>query len=120
MSQACFGTTSAAYIAWQKRTEFLSTPAQPSWYGLALVIYACLQVFVATLGAELFLARTAIVFTIIGAVWFLGGTERLRVMAFPLFLLFFMVPIPALIYNLITFPLQLLASRAAEWALMFI
>ncbi len=120
MSHGFFVPILAAYIAWQKRTEFLSTPAQPSWWGLALVIYAGLQVFVATLGAELFLARTAIVFSIIGAVWFLGGTERLRVMAFPLFLLFFMVPIPAIIYNLITFPLQLLASRSAEWALMLI
>ena len=72
------------------------------------------------LGAELFLARTAIVLSIIGATWFLGGTERLRVLAFPLFLLFFMVPIPAIIYNQITFPLQLLASRSAEWALMMI
>jgi exosortase len=41
-------------------------------------------------------------------------------MAFPLFLLFFMLPIPAIIYNQITFPLQLLASRLAEWSLMFI
>jgi len=75
---------------------------------------------VATLGAELFLARTAIVLSIIGAVWFLGGTQRLKILGFPLFLLFFMVPIPAIIYNQITFPLQLLASRAAEWALMLI
>src|SRR5258707_2120838 len=120
MSQGFFVPILAGYIAWQKRTEFLITPAKANWWGLALVVYAGLQVFVATLGAELFLARTAIVFSVIGAVWFLGGTERLRVMAFPLFLLFFMVPIPAIIYNQITFPLQLLASRSAEWALMLI
>ena len=54
-------------------------------------------------------------FSIIGAVWFLNGTHRLRVMAFPLFLLFFMVPIPAIVYNQITFPLQLLASRTAGY-----
>jgi exosortase len=120
MSHGFFVPILAAYIAWQKRTEFLKTPAKPNWWGAALVIYAGLQVFLATLGAELFLARIAIVFSIIGSVWFLGGTERLRVMAFPLFLLFFMVPIPAIIYNQITFPLQLLASRLAEWALMTI
>ena len=120
MSHGFFVPILAAYIAWQNRTEFLHTPAKPSWWGAPLAIYAGLQLFLATLGAELFLARTAIVLSIIGAVWFLGGTERLRVAAFPLFLLFFMVPIPAIIYNQITFPLQLLASRLAEWALMTI
>ena len=47
----------------------------------------------------------------------LGGTLMLRKLFFPLFLLFFMVPIPAVIYNRITFPLQLLASRLAGDAL---
>jgi len=51
------------------------------------------------------------------AVWLLGGTRILRKLAFPLFLCFFMVPIPAVIYNSITFPLQILASRLAEHAL---
>jgi len=55
--------------------------------------------------------------TIIGAVWLMGGTLMLRKMAFPLFLLFFMVPIPTVIYNQITFPLQILASRLADGAL---
>src|SRR5258708_37939557 len=109
MSHGFFVPILAAYIAWQKRTEFLITPAKANWWGLALVIYAGVQVFVATLGAELFLARTAIVFSIIGSVWFLGGTERLRVMAFPMFLLFFMVPNPAIILHQIMFPLQLVS-----------
>src|SRR5579863_4258253 len=117
MGHGFFVPVLAGYIAWQKRDEFLAEPAKPSWLGLALVFYAALQLCIATLGAELFLARTALVLSIIGAVWFLGGVKRLRVMAFPLFLLFFMVPIPAILYNQITFPLQLLASRAAEWAL---
>jgi exosortase len=37
--------------------------------------------------------------------------------AFPLCLLFLMIPIPAVIYNQITFPLQILASRLAAGAL---
>lgn len=120
MGHGFFVPILAAYIAWQKKDEFLAQPAKPNWLGLLLVIYAGLQLCVATLGAELFLARTAIILSIIGAVLFLGGTRRLRVMAFPLFLLFFMVPIPAILYNQITFPLQLLATRVAEWALMVV
>ena len=69
--------------------------------------------YIGTLGAELFLARTAFVEAIIGTVLFLGGTYAIRVMAFPLLLLFFMIPIPAVIYNRITFPLQLFASEVA-------
>ena len=120
MGHGFFVPVLAAYIAWQERDAFLAVPAKPNWWGLALVVYAAIQLCVATLGAELFLQRTAIVLSIIGAVWFLGGTRRLRVVGFPLFLLFFMIPIPAILYNQITFPLQLLASRAAEWSLMLL
>jgi exosortase len=38
-------------------------------------------------------------------------------MIFPLFLLCFMIPIPEIIYNQITFPLQMFASQVAEWGL---
>ncbi len=120
MGHGFFVPILAAYIAWQKRDEFFAQPAKPNWLGMALVVYAGLQLCIATLGAELFLARTAIILSIIGSVLFLGGTRRLRVMAFPLFLLFFMVPIPGVVYNQITFPLQLLATRVAEWALMVV
>jgi exosortase len=41
----------------------------------------------------------------------------LRLLAFPVLLLFLMVPLPAIIFNQIAFPLQLLASRAGEAAL---
>jgi len=120
MGHGFFVPVLAAYIAWQSREEFLATPAKRNWWGFALVVYAGIQLLLATMGAELFLARTAIVFSIIGATWFVNGTQRLRVFTFPLLLLFFMVPIPAIVYNRITFPLQLLASRAAEFGLMTI
>jgi len=47
----------------------------------------------------------------------LGGTPLLKKLAFPLFLLCFMVPLPALIFNSLTFPLQILASKLADVAL---
>jgi exosortase len=55
--------------------------------------------------------------TLIGIVWTLGGTFLLKKLAFPLFLLFFMVPIPSVIYSAATFKLQILASQLADFAL---
>jgi exosortase len=120
MGHGFFVPVLAAYIAWQKRADILAAFGKPNGWGLALVIYAALQLMIATLGAEIFLARTAFVFAVIGSVLYLGGTAMVRAMAFPLFLLFFMIPIPAILYNMITFPLQLLASQMAEFTLMFI
>ena len=67
-----------------------------------------------------FIARTAFLVSLVGAVLFLGGTRTLKILAFPLFLLVFMFPIPAIIYARITLPLQLFASSVAETVLNFI
>ncbi|MCC6857618.1 MAG: exosortase [Bryobacterales bacterium] len=113
MGHGFFVPVVALYIVWQKRDRLAALTPRPNWWGLALVIYAAVQLHIATLGAELFLARTAFVFSIFGAVLFLGGTAYLRTLLFPLCLLFLMVPIPAVIFNRVTFPLQLLASDVA-------
>jgi exosortase len=103
----------AAWIAWRKREELRHIRPKPTWWGIAFVMLGAFQLYLATLGAELFLARTAFVISVIGIVLLLGGLDYVRVLAFPIFLLFFMVPIPAILYNRITFPLQILASQAA-------
>lgn len=120
MGHGFFVPAIAAYIAWQRRDELLGRELKPNWFGLVIVLFAALQLWIGTLGAELFLARTAFVEAIIGTVLFLGGFYALRVLAFPLALLFLMVPIPAVIYNQITFPLQLFASQVAAFVLELI
>jgi exosortase len=113
MSHGFFVPLVFALIIWQRREELAAIKPRPNWWGLVLVLYGTAQLYIATLGAELFLERTAFVITAFGIVLTLGGPLLLRKMLFPLFLLFFMVPIPAVLYNQITFPLQLLASRLA-------
>ena len=117
MGHGFFVPLVAGFIVWQKRAELLTLKPAPNWWGLAVVLYGGLQLWIATLGAELFLARTAFVISVIGIVLLLGGTAWVRALAFPLFLLFFMIPIPTVVYNSITFPLQLLASRVSTQAL---
>jgi exosortase len=117
MGHGFFVPVVAGFIVWQNRRELLALTPSPNWWGLAVVLYGALQLYIATLGAELFLARTAFVISVIGIVLLLGGTAYVRLLAFPLFLLFFMVPIPAVVYTSITFPLQILASRVSTDAL---
>jgi len=117
MGHGFFVPLVAGYIVWQKRDELAAIPAQTNWWGLSLVLLGAVQSIVATLGVELFLGRTALIVTLTGVIWMVGGAQMLKKLAFPLFLLCFMVPIPAVIFNKITFPLQILASQLADGAL---
>jgi exosortase len=104
----------AGYIAWQRRDRLMELKWEPAWWGVGVMLWGILQSYVGALGAELFLQRSAFLITLVGLLLVLGGVELVRTLAFPLLLLPFMIPIPAVLYNQITFPLQLFASSAAE------
>jgi exosortase len=117
MGHGFFVPVIAAFIVWQRRNELAAIKPQPNLWGLLVIAWGAIQLLIATLGAELFTARMSFVITIIGVVWTLGGTLMLKKLAFPLFLLFFMLPIPSVIYSAATFKLQILASQLADNAL---
>ncbi len=102
------------YIAWQRRDHLTSLTWKPAWWGVALLVWGGVQAYIGLLGAELFLQRTAFLISLVGLLLVLGGKALVRELLFPLLLLPFMIPIPTVIYNQITFPLQLFASRVAE------
>jgi len=118
MGHGFFVPLASGYILWLRRDELAAIPLRPNRWGLLIIFWGMCQLLLATLGSELFLARTAFVISGIGVVFSLGGLEFLRRTFFALFLLFFMIPIPAVIYNSLTFPLQILASRLAEGSLV--
>lgn len=51
---------------------------------------------------------------IAGAVWYFLGTEFLRVLAFPIAYLLFMIPIPGGFTEVVSFPLRLLATSGSK------
>jgi exosortase len=114
MGHGFFVPVISGFIIWQRRQELLALKTRPCWWGLPVVLFGGLVLVVATLGVEVFLGRAAFVMTVIGTVWLLGGTLLLRKILFPLLLLFLMIPIPEIVYNRITFPLQIMASQFAE------
>src|SRR5665213_459658 len=117
VSHGFFVPLVAGYIAWQRREKLLSMEWKPAWWGIALLVWAGLQAYLGMLGAELFLQRTAFLISLVAMLLILGGTGLVRELAFPLLLLPFMIPLPTVVYNQITFPLQLFASAVAEKSL---
>ncbi len=120
MGHGFFVPVVAGYIAWQRRDELAALKPPPNWWGLVVLAWGAAQLYFATLGAELFLARTAFIISLAGLILLTAGVRAFKILAFPIFLLFFMVPIPTIIYTQITFKFQLLASRLAEAALSFL
>lgn len=114
MGHGFFVPVVAGYIIWRRREELMAARPETNYWGLLVVLWGAVQFMLGTLGANIFLARTAFLVSLIGAIWYLGGTKVLKVLAFPLALLWFMIPIPAIIYARITLPLQLFASTVAE------
>lgn len=105
----------ALYFAWERRDAITSAPQRPSMLGLVVVAASLFLLIAGLLGAELFLSRVSIIGTIAGAVLFLFGWPMLRILIFPLAFMLLMVPLPAIIFNKIAFPLQLLASHVGEY-----
>ena len=103
----------SAYLIWQRRDKLAEVARRPSNWGILLVLGSMGLLFLGSLGAELFLSRISIIGTICGLIVYFSGWRLLRAMAFPLAFLLFAIPIPALIYNEIVFPLQGIASRFA-------
>lgn len=120
MGHGFFVPLVAGYIVWLRREDLLRLELKPSLWGMAVVALAGLQLIAATLGVEFFLARTSFVLALAGILLTLGGGVLLRALAFPLALLLFMIPLPAIVFSQITFPLQMIASAFAEHALSLI
>jgi len=106
----------AILVAWQRRAAFARARASAESHSLGLgVVIAGLVLYLAgVLGADIFITRLSFVCVVVGAIWFLAGGAATRVMAAPLLFLLIAIPLPALIVNAVTLPLQLVASRLAE------
>jgi exosortase len=116
-SHGFFVVPLAAFFAWERREALARTPIHPHAAGLG-VLAVSLVIFIAgRYGSELFLTRVSMIGVLAGLILYLAGRAHLRILAFPIAFLLFMVPLPAIIFNQLAFPLQLVASRLGEVAI---
>jgi exosortase len=101
----------AAYFAWERRHQLAAHPIKPAWFGLIAIAGSLVLLIAGMLGAEFFLARVSLVGVLGGSILFLFGWRHFRTLLFPLAFLLLMIPLPAIVFNQIAFPLQLLASN---------
>lgn len=104
----------ALYFAWERRDRLSAAALRPSLLGLVVLIGSVMTLVAGQLGAELFLTRISLIGVLAGTILFVLGWEHLRILVLPIAFLLLMIPLPAIIFNKIAFPLQLLASRFGE------
>ncbi len=104
----------ALYVVWQERGALAQLTPSPSWTGLAILAVALCTLMVGVLGAELFLSRVSLLFLLAALVVLFSGWQYQRALLFPWLFLLLMIPIPVILFNQVTFPLQLLASKLAS------
>jgi exosortase B len=106
------------WLIWRKRQEIIDAPMQPAkgWGGvifvIALVMYALgrSQQIIQGEVLGIILAGAALLLL-------LRGVQALKAVAFPLFFLVFLVPLPGVMVQAMTIPLKTAVSYVAEWLL---
>lgn len=106
----------AGFMAWIRRDELQKASKKPMNIALVLVVLGLAQFIVAWVGSEYFLQRTSMILVLLGTVTFLWGARVGLIMLLPIVYLIFMIPLPAIIWNKLAFPLSLFASKIAAEA----
>ena len=101
------------YLVWERRNDLERLVPSGNWAGLALVVLGVVMLLLGTLATEFFTMRFSLIVVIGGAILLLLGWGYLKVLMLPLAYLIFMIPIPSIFMQKITFPMQLFASKVA-------
>jgi len=106
------------YILWTQREKLARITVNPSLLlGGAAIGFALFSLWAGVAGAELYTQRLSLLLLLAGITIYFWGFKLLQMMLVPLGLLFLAMPIPAIVFNKIAFPLQLFASRCAVWSM---
>jgi exosortase len=104
----------SGYLVWVKRKSLLRIKPAPTSYGVVIAALGLVTLLLGVYGAELFLSRVSLVILLAGVVLALRGWQFFKEIRFALLVLLLAIPIPSIVFNEMTLPLQILASKLAS------
>ncbi|HEY9197916.1 MAG TPA: VPLPA-CTERM-specific exosortase XrtD [Gammaproteobacteria bacterium] len=99
------------FLIWQRKNEIARQAFEPTWLGMLVAFFAVLLFFLGAVATTHTLSQYAMVLMIMGIALSLMGWQAFKLVAAPLAILFFMVPLPPFIFNNLSGKLQLISSE---------
>ena len=108
------------YLIWQKKDAFCAYPLGSSKLGLLLLVVSLTLYLLSLAGSVAVISRAMVVTSLIGLLLFTLGKEKVSTIAFPLWFLLFMVPVPDSLLQTVAFPLQIFATKVSANIINFL
>jgi exosortase len=105
----------SGFLVWCNRERLRGVRISNSGWGLLVLVLSMVIYVLSLWGGVAVTARAMIVFSLVGLVWYNLGNKVVSLLAFPLLYLLFMVPVPDSIIGLVSFPLQLFATKVSAY-----
>lgn len=103
------------YLIWQRRWELARIPFEACAWGLAVVALGLGLYFAGTLATVYPVVQYGMVVVLMGLALSVMGWRAFRIVWVPLFFLFFMIPLPGVVYAGLSTRLQLMSSELGVW-----
>lgn len=108
------------YLIWQRREELWKGKHKGSLWGVAVVLIGVCLYFIGELATLYFLLHLSLWGVVVGLVMAAVGPSGTKVIAFPLFYLLAMIPLPDFLYQGLAGKLQLISSALGVGCLQVI
>jgi exosortase D (VPLPA-CTERM-specific) len=100
----------SAFLIWQQKDRLERERFTGSWLGVAFAALGVCIYAIGELGTLYIVSQYAFLIVLYGAVLSVTGWRVFRLLAIPLFVLFFMIPLPSFVYKDVSAQLQLISS----------
>jgi exosortase D (VPLPA-CTERM-specific) len=105
----------AAFLIWQQKDRLERMPFEGSWWGVGLVLLGGGLLVLGQLATIYVLVQYAYLVTLYGLALSFTGRRAFRLLAVPMLILAFMIPLPSFLFYNLSNKLQLVSSALGVW-----